>query len=98
MRGKPGTASLDHRAPIRLKGVRRIVQSDSEQHPDHEIRKSVDSQLQPGIVNYASAFHKAGPEYRLPALVEELPVANDVAAVVRFIGHHNHHRVAAKAL
>ena len=52
------------------------------------------SSLMPRIIDHAAAFHEAGAEYGIPSLVEHLPVADDVAAIVGFVGHHHHHGVA----
>ena len=42
------------------------------------------------VVDGATAFHEAAAEDAVVAFVELLPVADDVAAVVRFVGHHNY--------
>jgi hypothetical protein len=37
----------------------------------------------------AAALHKAAPEDAIITLLHLLPVANDITAVIRFIGHHD---------
>ena len=46
------------------------------------------------VVDHAAAPDEARAEDRIPAFVQHVPVANHVAAIVRFVGHHDHHRIA----
>jgi hypothetical protein len=39
--------------------------------------------------NHPAAPGKAGSEDGVPAFVEKFPVAHDIAAVVRLVGHHD---------
>ena len=47
-----------------------------------------------GIVDHSAAADEARPEDRVPPSSQQLPVANHVAAIVGFIGHHDHHGVS----
>ena len=69
MRREHRHAALDHGAPIRLEGIRGVVERNAKKHPDKQISESVQPQLDPGIINYATAFQKAGAENSIPSLV-----------------------------
>ena len=83
--------SITSRA-VGLEGVGGVVEPDAEQEPEEEIGQPVDDQLDPGIINDPAALDEAAAEDAVPALVQLLPVADHVAAVVRFVGHHDHRR------
>ena len=43
-------------------------------------------------------FTAAAAEHAVPPVVQFLPIAHDVAAVIRFIGHHDDHCITAKVI
>ena len=59
-----------------------------------QVRQAVEQELKPRIVDHASAANKAGAENGVPTLAQDLPVANHIAAVIGFIGHHDNDGVA----
>ena len=80
--------------PVGFEGVGEIVQRNVEQHAQKQIRHAVQQQLVRRVVDHAAAAHEARAEDRVPAFVQHFPVAHHVAAVVRFVGHHDDHGVA----
>src|SRR6266567_8968894 len=71
-------ATFNHLAAIRLERIRGVIQRNAEQHGNEEIRHTIDPQLEPRIIDDSSALHKPRTEYRIPALIENVPVAHDV--------------------
>jgi hypothetical protein len=47
------------------------------------------------VVDHASAANKARAENGIPPLVQDLPIGDDIATVVGFVGHHDNDRVPA---
>ena len=98
VRGDERLAAVDRRAPVGLERVRGVVERDAEQQPDEEVGQPVEPVLQPRVVDDAPAGDEAAAEDALPALVELAPVADHVAAVVALVRHHDHDRVAGRAV
>ena len=46
------------------------------------------------IVNRPAAGNETAAEHTLPPVVEQLPVAHDIATVVAFVGHHHDDGIA----
>src|SRR4051794_24479698 len=46
------------------------------------------------IIDHASTPDKARAEYRIPALVQQLVITSDIAAVIGLVRHHDHHGIA----
>ena len=98
MRRKQGLATFNHRAAVRLESIRGVVERNAKQYADERVGQAIQAQLQPGIIDDPTAFHKARAEHGVPALVERDPIAHYVAAIVRFIGHHDDHRITVHLL
>ena len=94
MRRDERPATLDNCFPVGLEGVGRVVEPDAKKDPYEEIGHAIQHQLKPWIVNRSAAGHEATSKHAFPSLVQHLPVAHDVAAVVAFVGHHDDHCVA----
>ena len=58
------------------------------------IGQAVDDQLEARIIDDAAAFDEAAAEDAVVTLVQGLPVAHHVAAIVGFVGHHDDDGVA----
>src|SRR4030095_4994410 len=89
-----GTAAVDGLPSVGLERVGDVVELDPEHHPQEEVRESIHDELEPGIVDGSPAPDESAPEDAFVALVQLRPVADDIAAVVRFVGHHDDDRVA----
>ena len=50
------------------------------------------------VINHPAAFHEAAAEHAIPAPVQLLPVTHDIPAIIRFVRHHDHRRVALHAV
>src|SRR5258707_557117 len=94
MRGNNGPTSIDHGLPICFEGIGGVVELDPKEDTQEVIREAIDPQLDRRVIDDAAALDEAAAEDAVPAFVELLPVANDVAAVVRFVGHHDDSGVA----
>src|SRR4051812_17232371 len=94
MRREEGSTPLEHSAPIGLESVGGVVERNSKQSANKEIGQSIQTEFQPGIIDRAAMLHETAAEDAVPPLIQHLPVANHVAAIVRFIGHHDNDCVA----
>jgi hypothetical protein len=75
----------------------RVIQRDIKQYPERIVRELIDLELEPGIIDYPASSEKTAAENAVKAFVQLLPISNHVATIVRLIGHHDNHCVAAHA-
>src|SRR5216684_1395861 len=94
MRREIRSAAIDDGSPVCFECIRRIVQFYSEQNTHKQVCEAVQQQLQARIVNHAPATYEPAAENAVMALIEQVPVHHDVAAVVRLISHHDHRGVS----
>ena len=94
MRGDERPAALDHFPAIGLKGVRRVVEFDAEKNFEEKVGQSIQEQFDLWIIDHASAFDEPAAKNAVVALVQPIPVTNDVARIVGFVRHHDDNRVA----
>jgi hypothetical protein len=69
-----------------------------EHQAEERIGHAVDQQFVERIVDDGASSNKAGTECRIPALVEKLPIPDDIPAIIRLVGHHNHHGIAVTVI
>src|SRR5256885_3919218 len=98
MMGEHRLASFNDFAAIGLEGIGGIVQRNAEQYPNEEIGHTIDPQLEPRIIDDSAPFHEARAEYGIPALIEDMPIADDIAAIIGLVGHHDDDGVSAHLL
>ncbi len=65
---------------------------------DEPIGQSVQTQLEPRIIDDSSTFDKTASEDAVPTFTEFLPVSDDVAGIVALVGHHDDHRIPARGI
>ena len=94
VRRENGPDAVDDRFAIGLESVGCIVEAMSEKNPDEKIRQAVHPEFETGIVDGAASFNESAAKDTVVALVELFPVAHDVAAVVRFVRHHDDDGIA----
>src|SRR5690348_10213127 len=94
MRRNERTTALDGFPAVGLKSVGGIVEVNAENEFEEEVGHAVDHEFYPRIINNTAAFDEAAAENAIVALVQFLPIAHNVPAVVRFIGHHNDDGIA----
>ena len=93
MRGEDGADAVDDRAAVGFEGVGGVVEAVAKEDADEEVCGAVESELEGRIVDHAAVLEEAAAEDAVVAFIEGLPVANDIAAVVGFVGHHNDHGI-----
>jgi len=98
MRGDERPASVYDFAPVGFEGVGGVVEADAKEHFQEQVGHPVDKQLDFGVVHHAAALHKTAAKHTIPTLVQLLPVAHHVAAIVRFIRHHDYHGIALEVV
>src|SRR5205085_7783768 len=94
MRRDQRLAALDYVAAVSFEGVGRVVQPDPEHDLQEKIREPVQEQFELRIIDHAPSSDEAAAKDTVVAFVQLVPVANDVPAIVRFVGHHDDNRVA----
>ena len=94
MRGEERLATFNDGAAVGLECVGGVVKRIAEEHADEEIGDAIEAQFEPRVIDDAAALHEARAENCVPAFVQHIPIADDVAAIVGFIGHHDHGGVA----
>ena len=93
MRGEDGADAVDDRAAVGFEGVGGVVETVAKEEADEEVCGAVQSELEGRVVDHAAVLEEATAEDAVVAFIEGLPVANDIAAVVGFIGHHDDHGI-----
>ena len=86
--------AIDHSFAVGLEGVRRIVKAVVEEDPHKRICQAVYKEFDRWIVDDPAALHEAAAEDTIIALVQLVPVAHHIAAIIGFIGHHDDERIA----
>lgn len=94
MRGEDRADAIDDFPAIGLEGVRCIIQAVAEEEPDEKICRSVQGELKGWVVDHTAVLDETAPKDALVAFVEFFPVADNIAAVVGFVGHHDDNGVA----
>ena len=95
MRGEDGADAVDDRAAVGFEGVGGIVEAVAKEDADEEVCGAVQRELEGRIVDHSAVLQEATAEDAVVAFIEGLPVANDITAVVGFVGHHNNHGITA---
>lgn len=86
--------AIDHSFAIGFEGVGRIVKAVVEEDPHKRVCQAVYKEFDRWIVDDPAALHEAAAEDAIIALVQLLPVAHHIAAIIRFVGHHDDERIA----
>src|SRR4051812_1795902 len=94
MRGEEGPAAFQCGFPICLESIRDVVMWNLEDHSHEKIDDAIKQELYPGVINHRTAVDEATSEDAIPSLIEKRPVTHDIAAIVRFVGHHDHNGIA----
>ena len=93
MRGEDGADAVDDRAAVGFEGVRGVVEAVAKEDADEEVCGAVERELEGRIVDHSAVLQEATAEDAVVAFIEGLPVANDIAAIIGFVGHHNNHGI-----
>src|SRR5262245_4560925 len=88
MRRKKRSTAIESRLTICFEGIRRIIQRDSKQQAYKQISQAVQAEVEPGIVEQTGPLDEPTSEDTVPALIQQQPVTNHVAAIVGLISHH----------
>ena len=94
MGGDQRLAAVDGGLAVGLECVGRIIEAMPEQQPDEAVEDPVQNQLVRRVIDDATTFEKAATEHRVRTLVEKMPIANHVPAIVGFVGHHNYRSIS----
>ena len=94
MRRNEWPAAIDCDFPIGFERIGRVVELDVKEKAQKSVGRSVYQQLQLRIIDDRAATHKSASENAIESFVQFFPITNHVAAVIRFIRHHNNHGVA----
>ncbi len=89
-----GAATVDGLAPIGLESVGDIIDLDAKEHSQEIVEQPIQDQLGSWIVDGAAPSNESAAKDTVVPLVQLEPVANDIAAVVRLVRHHDHGGVA----
>ena len=95
MRGEDGADAVDDRAAVGFEGVGGVVEAVAKEDADEEVCGAVESELEGRVVDHSAVLEEAAAKDAVVAFIEGLPVANDIAAVVGFVGHHNDHGITS---
>ena len=95
MRREDEADAVDDGAAVGFEGVGGVVEAVAKENADDGICGAVQSKLEGRIVDHTAVLEEATAEDAVVAFIEGLPVANDIAAVVGFIGHHDDHGIAS---
>src|SRR5438876_1646005 len=85
-----GAAAVDGLAAIGLEGVGDIIELDAKDQSQKVVAQSVQNQLETWIVDGAAALDESAAEDTVVSVVQLCPIANDIAAVVGLVRHHDH--------
>src|SRR5437867_1457795 len=85
-----GAAAVDGLAAIGLEGVGDIIELDAKEESQKVVDQSVQNQLETWIVDGAAALDESAAKDTVVPFVQLCPVADDVAAVVGLVRHHDH--------
>ncbi len=98
MRREDRANAVDYRAAVGLEGVGGVVEAVAKHQSDEEIRGAVEAVFDPRIIDHAAALEKTAAEDAVDAVIELLPVAHNIPAIVGFIGHHDDDRIATHCI
>src|SRR5438874_424004 len=90
MRRKERPASFDYFSPVCLEGIRDVVQAHSEARAKKKICQPIYRQFVPGIVDHAATANEARAKNCIPTCVQQLPISDHIAAVIRLVRHHHY--------
>ncbi len=79
----------------RLESVRSVVQFDAEYGFNEAISQTIQAQLEPRIIDDAATFDEATSKHAIKTLIQQLPIADYVSAIIRLVSHHDDYRVPA---
>src|SRR5260370_18846238 len=94
MRGGRWGASLEEGLRVCVECIRGMVLFYAEKNRQKVVGGAVQKQLKARKENHAPATYEPAAENAVMALIEQVPVHHDVAAVVRLISHHDHRGVS----
>ena len=98
MRGEDGANAIDDFAAVSFEGVRGVVETVAEEYSDEEVCGPVECELEGRVVDHAAVFQEPTAKDAVVPFVELFPIADDIAAVVRFVGHHDDDGVAGHGI
>ena len=86
--------AIDHSFAVGFEGIGRVVEAVIEEGPHKRICQAVYKEFDRWIVDDPAALHEAAAEDTIIALVQLVPVAHHIAAIIGFVGHHDDKRIA----
>src|SRR5690348_800713 len=89
MSGEHRLAPVNDLTTIGLECIRGVIQRNCEQDTNEQVSQPIYPKLEPRIVDHPATLHEARSEYGIPALIENAPVPDDIAAIIGFVGHHD---------
>ena len=96
MRRQQRMTPVDHRAPIGLECVGRVVERNHEKRLDEKVGAPVDEELEARVIDHLPALDETTAKGALIAfVVEQAPVFDGVLGRIGGIGHHDDNGVAS---
>jgi len=86
--------AVDDLFAVSFEGVGGVVEAVAEEEAHEGVGQAVHEEFDRRVVDGAASLHEAAAEDAVVAFVEFFPIADDIAAVVGLIGHHNDGGVA----
>jgi len=93
-----GADAVDDFFAVGFEGVGRVVETVAEEETNEGVGQTVHEELDRRVVDGSAALHETAAENAVVAFVEFFPVADDVPAVVGFVGHEDDGGVAGHGI
>lgn len=98
MRRENGADAIDDFFAVGFEGVRRVVEAVAEEEAHKGVGHAVHEELDRRVIDGAAALHETAAENAVITFVELFTVADNIAAVVGFIGHENDRSIAGHGI
>src|SRR5690242_2796490 len=98
MRRQEWPATIERIAAIRFECIGEVIKRYVECNSQEHVGESVQHQFVEWVIDNTAAPNESRAENGVPAGIQQMPISNDVPAIVRLIRHHDNHRIAAHVI